>query len=155
MFIIILFWLGSDKYSRDILFLYQLYFFPHTRLSSYLHCGMTFILQNSLLKLCNSSLPWRDPDGKLTDQSWSCLAVRIFLCSLQCSFLFKTYIDWLIFLFLCLISFVLFPCASVWKNTHTWVPYFPYGIRNGYCFFRWAKLSMHWPKLHLAKTTLS
>ena len=30
----------------------------------------------------NSSLPWRDPDGKLTDQSWSCIAVRIFWCSL-------------------------------------------------------------------------
>ena len=44
----------------------------------------------------NSSLPWRDPDGKLTDESWSCIAVRIFWCSLQYSFLNKGYIDWLI-----------------------------------------------------------
>ena len=49
-----------------------------------------------MLKANDSSLPWRDPDGKLTDQSWSCIAVRIFWCSLQCSFLNKTYIDRLV-----------------------------------------------------------
>ena len=27
-------------------------------------------------------------------------------------------------LFLCLISFLLFPCASVWENTRAWVPHF-------------------------------
>ena len=38
-----------------------------------------------MLKGYNSSLPWRDPDGKLTDQSWSCTALRIFdvLCNVN------------------------------------------------------------------------
>ena len=49
-----------------------------------------------LLKGYNSSLPWRDPDGKLTDQSWSCIiAGRIFWCSMWISFLNKNFWLWL------------------------------------------------------------
>ena len=33
-----------------------------------------------------------------------------------------------------LISFLLFPCASVWKNTRAWVT-FPIGILNDSCYF--------------------
>ena len=29
-----------------------------------------------MLKGSNSGLPWRDPDDKLTDQSWSCTSYK-------------------------------------------------------------------------------
>ena len=47
-----------------------------------LYCGMTHITVPFILRGYNSSPPWRDPDGKLADQSWSCIAVRMFWCSL-------------------------------------------------------------------------
>ena len=42
-----------------------------------------------MLKWSNSTIPWRDPDGKLTNQSWSCIAVKIFWCKFP--FLIKTF----------------------------------------------------------------
>ena len=73
MLIIILFRLGSDRPSGLLFILCLLYFFPYSRL---------------------------------------------------CSFL--------LLLFLCLISFLLFPCASVWENTRT-VHEFPIS----YCHIEW------------------
>ena len=37
---------------------------------------------------------------------------------------------------LCLITFLLFPCVSVWENTHSCMSSsFPIAILNGTCFF--------------------
>ena len=39
-------------------------------------------------------------------------------------------------LFHCLISILLFPCASVWENTRAWVPHFSIAILNWTCSLR-------------------
>ena len=60
-------------FSLSIIFLFFIMYNPvivigtnYFILWNYGHIKILFMLKGS-----NSSLPWRDPDGKLTDQSWS------------------------------------------------------------------------------------
>ena len=46
-------------------------------------------------------------------------------------------------LFLCIISFLLVPRASVWENTRAWVPHFLWPYWIGSCFFPTAQLQVH------------
>ena len=52
-----------------------------------------------------------------------------------CFFPYSSLSSYLLGLFLYLISFMLFPCASVWENTRAWVPYFLYPYRTVLAFF--------------------
>ena len=56
--------------------------------------------------------------------------------------------SYLLLLFLCLISFLLFQCASVCENTCAWGPPFPIAIPNGTFLFR----ETRWSESSLAKT---
>ena len=65
-----------------------------------------------------------------------------FSCPL-CFFPYSRLSSNLLRLFRCLISFLLFPCASVWENTLAWVPHFLLPLvysfftrRNSPCFGR-------------------
>ena len=49
-----------------------------------------------------------------------------FLSCLLCFFPYSRLSSYLLRLFLYLISFLLFPCASVWENTRAWVTHFLY-----------------------------
>ena len=48
-----------------------------------------------MLKGSNRSVPWRDSDGKLTDKSWLCIAVKILLM-FSVMFLSQLSLYWLI-----------------------------------------------------------
>ena len=50
------------------------------------------------------------------------------------------------FLFHCLISILLFPCASVWENTRAWVPHFLYSY--------WMELVLFWHQYSFVVTCL-
>ena len=55
-------------------------------------------------------------------------------------------------LFLSLISFLMFPCASVWENARTWVPHFLV-ILTGTCSYRETRWSeMRWSEDSRVKT---
>ena len=63
----------------------------------------------------------KQPQGKIGMSYSLGLWDFIFLCPLYffpCSCIYSY-----VLLFLCLISFLLFLCASVWENTRTWVPH--------------------------------
>ena len=47
-----------------------------------------------------------------------------FISCLLCFFPYSRLFSYRLRQFLCLISFLLFPCASVWENTRAWVPHF-------------------------------
>ena len=62
-------------------------------------------------------------------------------------FPYSHFFSYLLRLFLYLISFLLFPCASVWENTLAWVPNFQYHS-EWYLLF----LNTKWSKSLLSKT---
>ena len=64
----------------------------------------------------------------------------------SCPFCFFPYsrLSYYLRLYLYLISFLLFPCASVWENTCAWVPPFPIAILNCTFFFCSMKAKNNW-----------
>ena len=76
---------------------------------------------------------------------WLAVGTSLYSC-LFYFFPYSRLSSYLLRLFLYLISFLLFPCASVWGNTCAWVPHFLYSQtrwdllffarRNGPCFGR-------------------
>ena len=54
---------------------------------------------------------------------WYAVWISFFSC-LLCFFPYSRLSSYILRLFLYLISFLLFPCSSVWENTRAWVPHF-------------------------------
>ena len=78
-----------------------------------------------------------------------CILIRIvqavgtfFSCPL-CFFPYSRLSSYLLRLFLYLISFLLFPCASVWGKHSCMSSPFPIAILNGTCFFPTVQLQVH------------
>ena len=66
-----------------------------------------------------------------------------FLCPL-CFFPYSRLSSYLLRLFVYLISFLLFPCASVWENTRAWAPHFLWPYWMVPSFFRSVKAMNNW-----------
>ena len=73
--------------------------------------------------------------SRLTGQDKVTRQHLFFSCPL-CFFAHSFFSSYFLPLFNCLISILLFPCASVWENTRAWVPHFSVAILNGTCSLR-------------------
>ena len=126
---------GKHSYTSPIAMLNRTLFFHETS------------LQRSKIRYSNNNLIMQL--GTIGQSHSSAILTTLFRARFT-SFHFMMYSSYLLLLFRCLISLLLFPCANICWNTPAWVTHFllyPSWIVYGYTI-----RSLLWPQLRISKT---